>query len=450
MNSTSGRYPTLSLALSSFNTRHFDSAPTPTRRLERMASVPYDVLVEILKWLIEPEQDEISKSEALSPFEVIYGVQPSRGSHGRIYLRACCLVSKWWRVVAQPILQAHLCWSTSAGKTAVENLLKIDGMASKVTSIEAGKTFCETCETCNPGGPCSCGISIETVITILPTCPRLNRLVVNKWSGIDVASSIPSTPISTLPQLTTLCIGSNNRLSLRTFCLILQLMPALHTLSIDDIRNTSNDTIDDIPYPPCRLRSFVVWDARDIEFDWLFHNSKDSLRIFNMYSNSPRNTVSFFRSLAHIGPSLRIFRCLGCWDSQVVLFALQHCHKLEALACCSGLDILDDLANAACANTLRRFTAAKVIRTVERRSKEWVIMFWSSEVLARMRQVVQKGVLPQLKECRLLTWAKERLVAVPKDELIALKNECDRHGVVFDFARFDEAISSDQEVWSEC
>lgn len=419
-----------------------------------MASVPYDVLVEILGWVIEPEQDEISELETLWPFEVLCDLPPLRSSRAQIHLRACCLVCQWWRVVAQPILQEHLCWSSSAGKTAVENLLKIDGVASKVTSIEAGKTYCEMCDL---GEPCSCSISIETMVTTLTTCPRLTRLVVNTWSGFDVVPPIQSTLIRTLPRLTTLRIGSshfNSRIPLRTFCLILQSMPALHTLSIGDISNTSSDTIDDIPHPPCQLRSFVVSDARAVEFqsyDWLLHNSKDSLQILHTYCILPHAVASLLRALPLVGPSLREFRCLGCWDSQIVLSALQHCHKLEALACCNSPNILDDLANAACAKTLQRFTATKVsfIQTpvpldegehLTDDFREFVLEFWSAEELAAMRQLVQRRTLPQLKEWELRTWDRERVVAVPKDELIALRNECDRHGIVFDFARYDEVI----------
>lgn len=433
----------------------------------RMASVPYDVLVEILEWLIEPEQDAISKPEALWPFEILCDLPPLRSSRAQIYLRACCLVCQWWRVVAQPILQEHLCWKSSAGKIAVENLLKIDSVVSKVTSIEAGKTYCEVCDL---GKPCSCSISIKTLVTTLATCPRLTRLVVNTWTGLDVAPSIPPTPISTLPQLTTLRIGSSHpsgRIPLRSFCLILQLMPALHTLSIVDISNTSSDTIDDIPYPPCQLRSFVVSDARAIEFqsyDWLLHNSHNSLQALHTYCILPDAVASLLRTLPHIGPSLREFRCLGCWDSQIVLSVLQHCHKLEALSCCHSPNILDDLANAACAKTLQRLTATKVSLTqypatlgegdhfIGKR-REFVVEFWYAGELAAMRQVVERRILPQLKELGLRTWDRERLVDVPKDELIALKNVCDTHGVVFNFARYDEVIkdtSSHQELRLEC
>ena len=428
-----------------------------------MASIPYDVLLEILGWVIEPEPNEISELESLWPFEILCDSPPLRSSRAPIHLRACCLVCQWWRVVAQPILQEHLCWKSSTGKTAVENLLKIDGVASKVISIEAGKTYCEMC---GEGKPCSCSISIETVVTTLATCPRLIRLVVNTWSGLDVVPSIPSTPIRTFPQLTTLRIGSTHcqgRIPLRTFCLILQLMPVLHTLSIGDISNTSSDTIDDIPRPPCQLRSFVVSDARAVEFqsyDWLLHNSKNTLQILHTYCILPDAVASLLRAMPHVGPSLREFRCLGCWDLQIVLSALQHCYKLEALACCNSPIILDDLANAACAKTLQRFTATKVsfIQSMEPLDegehliddcREFVLEFWSAEELAAMRQLVQRRILPQLKEWELRTWDRERLVAVPKDELIALRSECERHGVVFDFARYDEVIktrSSDQEL----
>ncbi len=416
-----------------------------------MASVPYDVLVEILEWLIEPEQDEVSKLKALWPFEVPFHSPPLRSSRAQIHLRACCLVCQWWRAVAQPILQEHLCWNSSAGKTAVENLLEIDGVTSRVTSIEAGKRYCETCD---PIKECSCGISIETVVTTLATCPRLTRLVFHRWRrGLDVAPSTPPTSIRTFPQLTTLLIGSSyfyDRIPLRSFCLILQLMPALHTLSIGDIRGTSSDTIDDIPYPPCQLHSFVVSDARSIGFqsyDWLLHNSKNSLQILQTYYILPDAIASLLRALPSIGPSLREFRCLGCRDSRVVLSALQHCHKLEALACCHGPNILDNLANAACAKTLQRFTATRVnfIGSYEGdrslgRFDDLFMEFWSAGELAAMRQVVQRRILPQLKEWKLRMWVRERLLGVPKDELIALKNECNKHGVVFDFAQYDEVI----------
>jgi hypothetical protein len=426
-----------------------------------MASVPYDVLVEILGWLIEPEPDEISELETRWPFENLCDLPPLRSSRAQIHLRACCLVCQWWRVIAQPILQEHLCWSSSAGETAVENLLKIDGVASKVTSFTSGKMYCELCDL---GEPCSCSISIETVVKTLAKCPRLTRLVVNawSWSGLFVAPSIPSTPISTFPQLTTLRIGNshfNGRIPLRTFCLLLQLMPVLHTLSIGDISSTSSDTIDDIPHPPCQLRSFVVSDARAVEFqsyDWLLHNSKNSLQILHTYCILPDAVASLLRALPHVGPSLREFRCLGCWDSQIVLSALQHCDKLEALACCNSPNILDDLANAACAKTLQRFTATKVsfIQTPAPLDeeehliddyREFVLEFWSAGELAAMRQLVQRRILPQLKEWELRTWDRERLVAVPKDDLIALRSECDRHGIVFDFARYDEVIKGHEQ-----
>lgn len=408
-----------------------------------MANVPYDVLVEILEWLIEPEQDEISKLEALWPFEVLCDLPPLRSSRTQIHLRACCLVCQWWRAVAQPILQEHLCWNSPAGKTAVENLLKIDGVASKVTSIEAGGKYCKVWD---PIEPCPCSISIETVVTTLATYPRLTRLVVNSWSGLHVAPSIPPTPIRTFPQLTTLRIGSSyvyGWIPLRSFCLILQLMPALHTLSIGDIRNTSSDTIDDIPYPPCQLRSFAVSDGRAVEFqsyDWLLHNSKNSLQILQMYYILPDAIEPLLRAMPHIGPSLREFRCLECRDSQIVLSALQHCHKLEALACCRSPNILDNLVNAACAKTLQRFNATN-LELIPSDEGGHFMVFWSAGELAAMRQVVQSRILPQLKEWKLQTWDKGPLIAVSKGELIALKNECIKHDVVFDFARYDEVIN---------
>ena len=55
-----------------------------------------------------------------------------------------------------------------------------------------------------------------------------------------------------------------------------------------------------------------------------------------------------------------------------------------------------------------------------------------------MRQMVQRHTLPQLEEWNLQTWAKGRLVNVPMDELTALKDECDRQGIVFGFARYNE------------
>jgi hypothetical protein len=420
-----------------------------------MASVSYDVLVEILKWLIEPEQDEVSKLETPWPFRALDDVPPLRSSRAQTHLRACCLVCRWWRIVAQPILQEHLCWRSSAGKMAVANLLKIDKVASKVTSLEAGKTCCELCAL---GEHRSCSISIETVVTILTTCPRLTRLVVNNWSGLHVAPSIPSIPIRTFSRLTILRIGTSNfhdRIPLRTFCLILQVMPALHTLSIGDISNTSSDAIDDIPYPPCQLRSLVVSDARAVDFqsyEWLLHNSGDSLKILHTYCVPPDAVASLLRALPHVGPSLREFHCIGCWDSQIVLSVSQHCHKLEALACCNGPNILGDLANAACAKTLQRFTATKVALVespvllgdgeyLMGNFSDVVLEFWSSGELTAMQQAVQRRVLPQLKEWRLQTWAKERIVAVSKDELITLKNECDKHGVIFEFARYDEVIT---------
>jgi len=226
-------------------------------------------------------------------------------------------------------------------------------------------------------------------------------------------------------------------------------MPALHTLSIGDTSNTLSDSISDIPYPPCQLRSFAVSDARSVEFqsyDWILHNSKNSLQILYMYSILRASQASLLRAIPHLGAALREFRCLGCWGSEIVLSVLQHCHKLEALACCDGPDILHELANAACAKTLRRFTATKVRRTVTIRPSGYVldeyngvvIRFWCSDELAAMRQMVQRHALPQLEEWNLQTWAKGRLVNVPMDELTALKDECDRQGVVFGFARYDE------------
>jgi len=413
-----------------------------------MDSAPYDILVEILEWLVEPEQDDFSKFEALWPFNILHDA-PLRGSRAQIHLRACCLVCRWWRAVAQPILQEHLCWSSSSGRVAVENLLKVDTVASKVTTIEAGRTYCELCY---KQRSCSCGISIQTVVSTLATFPRLTRLTIPIWSGLDVALSILSTPIRGFPQLTTfriLCTNNRGgRVPLRTFCLILQLMPALHTLSIGDINNTLSDSISDIPYPPCQLRSFAVSDARDIAFqsyDWILHNSKNSLQILYMDGLFSASQASLLRAIPHLGATLREFRCLRCWDSKIVLSVLQHCHKLEGLACCNGPKILHELANAACAKTLRRFTATKVRRTVTRRSSGYVlsdygtiIRFWSSDELAAMRQMVQRHALPQLEEWNLQTWAEERLVDVPVDELTALKDECERQGVVFGFARYDE------------
>jgi len=411
--------------------------------------VPYDILVEILEWLIEPEQDDLSKFEALWPFDILHNA-PLRGSRAQIHLQACCLVCRWWREVAQPILQEHLCWSSSLGRVAVENLLKVDRVATKVTTIEAGRTYCELCA---QDGSCSCGISIQMVVSTLATFPRLMRLAIPIWSGLDVALSIPSTPIRAFPQLTTfriLCTDKDGGwVPLRTFCLILQLMPALHTLSIGDISNASSDIISDIPYPPCQLRSFAVSDARGVEFqsyEWILHNSKNSLQILHTCGLVPASQASLLRAIPHLGVTLRELRCLGCWDSEIVLSVLQHCHKLEALACCDGPDILHDLANAACAKTLRRFTATKVRRTVTTRPSGYVldeynglvIRFWCSDELAAMRQVVQRHALPQLEEWNLQTRAKERLVDVPVDELTALKDECDRQGVVFGFARYNE------------
>jgi len=347
--------------------------------------VPYDILVEILEWIIEPEQGDFSRFETQWPFDVLHDA-PLRSSRAQTHLQACCLVCRWWRVVAQPILQEHLCWSSSEGRVAVENLLKVDRVASKVTTIEAGRTYCELCDI---DGPCSCGISIQTVST-LATFPRLTRLAIHIWSGLNVALSIPSTPIRAFPQLTTFRIlCSNNyggRVPLRTFCLILQLMPALHTLSIGDISNTSSDTISDIPYPPCRLRSFAVSDARGVEFqsyDWILHNSKNSLQTLYGYRISPASQASLLRAIPHLGAALREFRCLGCWESDVVLSVLQHCHKLEALACCNGPNILHDLANVACAKTLRRFTATKMRRTVSTGPLGYVLGDDYNEVIMR-------------------------------------------------------------------
>ena len=179
------------------------------------------------------------------------------------------------------------------------------------------------------------------MVTTLPTCPRLNRLVVNTWSGLDVVPSIPSTPISTLPQLTTLRIGSSGlygRVPLRTFCLISQLMPALHTLSIGDIRNTSSDTIDDVLYPPCRLRSFVVSDARAIEFqsyDWLLHNSPNSLQILHTYGILSQAVASLLRALPHIGPSqgIPLPRMLGLAGYPLCIAALPQTGSSYLLQC---------------------------------------------------------------------------------------------------------------------
>ena len=431
------------------NTCHNDTCFLSSLTPNAMASVAYDVLVEILEWLIEPEPDEISRLDALWPSEVLCDLPLLRSSRAQIHLRACCLVCRWWRIVAQPILQEHLCWNSREGKTAVENLLRIDGVASRVTSIEARKWYCGSCD---PIEPCPCSISIETLVTTLATYPRLTRLVVDRWSGLHVAPFIPPTPIRTFPQLTTLRIGSSFvPIRFRSFCLILQLMPALHTPAIGDFRNASSDTIDDIPYPPCQLRSFTVSDGHSVEFhsyDWLLHNSKSSLQILRTYSISPDAIEFLIRALPHIGPSLREFRCLGCWDSQVALSALQHCHKLEALACCHSPNILDNLANAACAKTLLRFNATKLELIGSDEADRFIgdfgerfMEFWSAEELVAMRQAVQSRILPQLKEWKLQTWEKGPLVGVPKDELIALKNECDRHGVVFDFARYDEVIN---------
>src|SRR5258706_14399820 len=106
-----------------------------------MASVPYDVLVEILEWLIEPEQDEVSKLKALWPFEVPFHSPPLRSSGAQIPLRACCPVCQRWRAVAQPILQGHLCWNSPAGKAAGENRLEIGGVTSSGSSIEAAHRY---------------------------------------------------------------------------------------------------------------------------------------------------------------------------------------------------------------------------------------------------------------------------------------------------------------------
>ena len=147
-----------------------------------------------------------------------------------------------------------------------------------------------------------------------------------------------------------------------------------------------------------------------------------------------------------------------------MLSALQHCPKLEALCCCHSPNILDDLANAACAKTLQRLTATKVSLTQYPATldegdnfvgdcREFVVEFWYAGELAAMRQMVERRILPQLKELELRTWDRERLVDVPKDELIALKNVCDRHGFVFKFSRYDEVIkdmSSHQELRLEC
>ena len=352
-------------------------------------------------------------------------------------------------MVAQPILQEHLCWSSSAGGTAVENLLKTDRVASKVTSIETGKLYCYRRDS----------TSIGTVVSTLATCPRLMRLVVNTWSGLEVVPSIPSPPIGTFPQLTTFYIGCGRYdgwIPLRTFCLILQLMPTLHTLTIGDIRNTSSDTISDIPYPPCQLRSFAVSDARSVEFqsyDWLLHNSKNSLRQLHTHymSSHSTSTKSLLRVLPDLGSSLREFRCLGCWDQQLTLCVLQHCHKLEALACCNSPNILSGLASAACAKTLQRFTATQVSliefpeplddgRYYFNSSRGLFMEVLSPRELVAMRRVVQRRVLPQLKEWKLQTVPFKRLINIHVVEVVALKNECDKHGVVLDLARYDEVI----------
>jgi hypothetical protein len=365
-----------------------------------MGTVPHDVLVEILEWLIGPEQHEITTFfEAQWPFEVLYDV-PLRSSRAQTHLQMCSLVCRWWRAVAQPILQEHLCWSSLKGKAVVEDLLKIDRVAIKVASIEVGQLYCNKCSL---GEPCSCGISIEIVVSTLAMCPRLTRLTINTWDVIDVTPSIPPSPIKTFPQLTTFRIGCSvhsHRIPLRAFCLVLQLMPALHTLSIGDIRNTSSDETSDIPHPPCQLRSFIVADARGIDFqsyDWLLHNSQHSLQMLHTYCILPGAVASLLRALRHLGPSLREFRCMGCWNSQVPLSALQLCHKLEAFVSCSSPDVLDELT------------------------------------------------LPQLREWKLQTWAKERLVDVSVNELIALKNECDIQGVVFDFARYNEVTEGHKQ-----
>lgn len=411
-----------------------------------MAQLPYDVLYKIDQHIAAPTLRDGEEGQGRFPFNhpALLPSTHARDLDASKNLRACALVCRAWSIPATTVNAQHLdIWRATA--ETVSTALARDHRHQLVQHFEAGREHCPACRRLRKPDvnsvhlpPCTAGVSVDTLLWTLSCCPNIRHLVVHEWLDLDSPTQEDRFLCRPFPNLTSFRVGDCDvakRLRLRSFCLLLRLMPCLRRLAIGDLDGIS-ESISDIPAPSFQLESLSVTDARGIHFrnyEWLLENSATSLRTLWVYGiHRPSCRASLLNAMRHVAPALRVLYYHASAEEKFSSL-LQKCTALEEL-CVRDLTInrLPPLIIPA-HPTLRKIVLAATayFATLNRRG---MVRFYDADEVQLLTAMLaeREYTFPRLQELAIET-IPSAVVNAPVEELWALRKMCERKGVQLHF-----------------
>ncbi|KZV99480.1 hypothetical protein EXIGLDRAFT_724958 [Exidia glandulosa HHB12029] len=411
-----------------------------------MAGLPYDVVYRISEEVAARAPDGPRDPFPFNHPSLCLSSEP----HAQADLRACALVCRAWSIPASTVNVRHLVLQRVTPETIADALSR-DDRDLLVQSLQLGPKCCIECtfgDIPDITKPCTHGLSMAMLLTVLSMCTNVRNVAVNEWLDLQLSPTVDySVYAPGFSSITTFSVGSSLRsartLDLRSFCQLLRLLPSLKRLTFGDISRTT-EFIADIPPPDFALESLAVSDARSIYFqsyEWLLAHSAHSLRVFWVYGVfGEQPWASIAASLKTIAPSLNtLYYYLGFFaglDGGV----FRSCVQLEEL--CIG-DLTSTVSSAIYTlPSLRKLVLAATSTTILHGEELEYLRFFSSFELRRLVDMLvrpREETFPKLEVLAIET----AMSAVPmRDppyvELKALRAACEARGVVFQFSRMKE------------